>query len=67
MNDYEVFNKPNICWKTVGRNLAFALVESGILLTAPASFISGGIYTRPFFIICVVKSELISSTKIVTR
>ena len=46
MNDYEDFYKPHICWKAVGRNLAFALVESGILLTAPASFISGGIYNE---------------------
>ena len=36
----EDFDKPHICWKAVGRNLAFALVEGGIYLTAPASFIS---------------------------
>ena len=37
---WEDFDKPHICWKAVGRNLAFALVEGGIYLTAPASFIS---------------------------
>ena len=39
-NYWEDFDKPHICWKAVGRNLAFALVEGGIYLTAPASFIS---------------------------
>lgn len=40
----DLFFQPHICWKAVGRKLAFALVESGVFLTAPASFISGGKY-----------------------
>lgn len=40
----DLFFQPHICWKAVGRNLAFALVEGGVFLTAPASFISGGRY-----------------------
>ncbi len=43
---WDLFFQPHICWKAVGRNLAFALVESGIFLTAPASFISGGKYNE---------------------
>ena len=42
----DLFFQPHICWKAVGRNLAFALVESGVFLTAPASFISGGVYNE---------------------
>ena len=42
----DLFFQPHICWKAVGRNLAFALVESGTFLTAPASFISAGIYNK---------------------
>ena len=42
----DLFFQPHICWKAVGRNLAFALVDGGIFLTAPASFISGGIYNE---------------------
>ena len=42
----DLFFQPHICWKAVGRNLAFAIVESGIFLTAPASFISAGIYNE---------------------
>ena len=42
----DLFFQPHICWKAVGRNLAFALVESGTFLTAPASFISAGIYNN---------------------
>ena len=42
----DLFFQPHICWKAVGRNLAFALVESGVFLTAPASFISGGKYNE---------------------
>ena len=38
---WDLFFQPKICWKAVGRRLAFALVEEGIYLTAPASFISG--------------------------
>ena len=34
----EDFSKQKICWKAVGRNLAFSLVESGIFITAPACF-----------------------------
>ena len=39
---WEDFFKPKICWKAVGRNLTFAIVEAGTFLTAPASFISAG-------------------------
>ena len=38
----DLFYKPKICWKAVGRKLAFSLVDGGIFLTAPASFISAG-------------------------
>ena len=37
---WDLFFKPKICWKAVGKNLAFAIVKSGTFLTAPASFIS---------------------------
>ncbi len=37
---WDLFFKPKICWKAVGKNLAFAIVDSGTFLTAPASFIS---------------------------
>ena len=40
----DLFFQPHICWKAVGRNLSFAKVDSGIFLTAPASFISAGEY-----------------------
>ena len=43
---WDLFFQPHICWKAVGRNLAFALVERGVFLTAPASFISGGKYNE---------------------
>ncbi len=43
---WDLFFQPHICWKAVGRKLAFALVESGVFLTAPASFISGGKYNE---------------------
>ena len=39
---WDDFFKPKICWKAVGRNLTFAIVEPGTFLTAPASFISAG-------------------------
>ena len=39
---WDLFFQPKICWKAVGKNLAFAIVESGTFLTAPASFISAG-------------------------
>ena len=42
----DLFFQPKICWKAVGRNLAFSIVESGTFLTAPASFISAGIYNE---------------------
>ena len=42
----DLFFLPHICWKAVGRNLAFALVERGTFLTAPASFISAGEYNE---------------------
>ena len=38
----DLFYQPHICWKAVGRKLAFAIVDGGIFLTAPASFISAG-------------------------
>ena len=38
----DLFYKPKICWKAIGRKLAFSLVDGGIFLTAPASFISAG-------------------------
>ena len=40
----DLFFKPKICWKAVGKKLAFALVQSGTFLTAPASFISAEFY-----------------------
>ena len=43
---WDLFLQPKICWKAVGRNLAFALVESGVFLTAPASFISAGVHNK---------------------
>ena len=43
---WDLFFLPHICWKAVGRNLAFALVERGTFLTAPASFISAGEYNE---------------------
>ena len=43
---WDDFNQPKICWKAVGRNLAFALVEAGIYLTAPACFISAGVHNE---------------------
>ena len=39
---WDLFYQPHICWKAVGRKLAFAIVDGGIFLTAPASFISAG-------------------------
>lgn len=42
----DLFFQPKICWKAVGRNLAFSLVDGGIFLTAPASFISGGLQNK---------------------
>ena len=42
----EDFYKPKICWKAVGRNLTFAIVEAGTFLTAPASFIQAGSYNE---------------------
>ena len=38
----DLFFQPKICWKAVGRNLAFSIVDAGVFLTAPASFISAG-------------------------
>ncbi len=34
------FEKEKIVWKAIGRNLAFSKVSSGILLSAPSSFIT---------------------------
>ena len=45
-NFWDLFFQQKICWKAVGRKLAFALVDSGIFLTAPASFISAGKYNN---------------------
>ena len=45
-NYWDLFFQPHICWKAVGRKLAFALVEGGTFLTAPASFISAGKYNN---------------------
>lgn len=42
----DLFFQPHICRKAVGRKLAFALVEAGTFLTAPASFISAGRYNK---------------------
>lgn len=42
----DLFFQPKICWKAVGRNLAFSIVESGTFLTAPASFISAGVHNE---------------------
>ena len=42
----DLFFQPHICWKAVGKKLAFALVERGIFLTAPACFISGNNYNE---------------------
>lgn len=42
----DLFFQPYICWKAVGRQLAFALVDGGIYITAPASFISAGLYNN---------------------
>ena len=42
----DLFFQPHICWKAVGKKLAFALVEGGTFLTAPASFISAGKYNN---------------------
>ena len=41
---WDLFYQSKICWKAVGRNLAFAVVDAGIFLTAPASFIVAGKY-----------------------
>ena len=39
---WDLFFQPKICWKAIGRNLTFAIVDPGTFLTAPASFISAG-------------------------
>jgi len=36
----DLFFQRKICWKAIGRNLAFSLVPKDVYLTAPASFIS---------------------------
>jgi hypothetical protein len=41
-NYWDLFFQPKICWKAVGRHLAFSIVEPGIYLSAPASFLSAG-------------------------
>lgn len=43
---WDLFFQPYICWKAVGRNLAFAIVKGSIFLAAPASFISAGEYNN---------------------
>ena len=55
-NYWDLFFQPKICWKAVGRNLSFAIVESGIFLTAPASFISAGEHNE--FILAMLHSKL---------
>ncbi len=45
-NYWNLFFKPKICWKAVGRFLTFSIVEAGTFLTAPASFISAGDYNE---------------------
>ena len=52
----DLFFQPKICWKAVGRNLAFAIVDSGVFLTAPASFISAGKHNE--FILAMLCSKL---------
>ena len=53
---WDLFFQPKICWKAVGRNLAFAIVDSGVFLTAPASFISAGKHNE--FILAMLCSKL---------
>ncbi len=53
---WDLFFQPKICWKAVGRNLSFAIVEGGIFLTAPASFISAGKYNT--FILAFLCSKV---------
>ena len=55
-NYWDLFFQPKICWKAVGRNLAFAIVESGIFLTAPANFISAVEHNE--FILAMLHSKL---------
>lgn len=64
---WDLFFQPHICWKAVGRNLAFALVEAGTFLTAPASFISAGIYNKTVLAFYAVLLVPISFIKIVIR
>ena len=52
----DLFFQPKICWKAVGRNLTFAIVEPGIFLTAPASFISAG--DKNYYILAMLCSNL---------
>ncbi len=42
----DLFYKPKICWKAVGRNLTFSIINPGTFLTAPASFISANKYNH---------------------
>jgi len=53
---WDLFFQPHICWKAVGRNLTFALVEGGTFLTAPASFISAGKYN--YYILAMLCSKV---------
>ena len=43
---WDLFYKPKICWKAVGRNLTFSIINPGTFLTAPASFISANKYNH---------------------
>lgn len=52
----DLFFEPHICWKAVGRNLTFSIVESGVFLTAPACFLSAGINNE--YILCMLSSEI---------
>ena len=53
---WDLFFQPHICWKAVGRQLTFALVDGGVYLTAPASFISAGDYNQ--YILACLCSDL---------
>ena len=53
---WDLFFEPHICWKAVGRNLTFAIAESGVFLTAPASFISAGENNE--YLLCLLSSDI---------
>lgn len=49
---YPEFEKEKIFFKAVGRNLTFAKVEPGIMLTAPASFLTGNYINYILGVLC---------------